>query len=94
MISLILNLYDIRSFKDDWFTKSFELVILKTTVSTTINSSNYSNQFFICSFVALKAHEGVDLWMADVTLLLAVNQVERCSVVPVWQFTDHPLEHL
>lgn len=73
VLSLIFDVDDISGLQNNRLADKFKFVILNGAISASIDSPNDCDEFSVTCIVAVKVQKGINLWMADVALSLAVN---------------------
>jgi hypothetical protein len=83
VLTLILNPLDVTHFQNYGLTDNAKFICVNCSIAATVDSSYDSNELFVASIKIIGVTEAIDLWMTNIALSLAVNDIECCFCAPI-----------
>ena len=94
MNTLVLYVLNIMHFNEYGLKSLYKFIKINLLVTTSFYPSNNCNKLWICGIKASMAKESIQAKEVDITLSLAVQEIESGSGVPVFLLMKFLFEHL
>mmetsp|Transcript_6825 Transcript_6825/g.11512 ORF Transcript_6825/g.11512 Transcript_6825/m.11512 type:complete len:389 (-) Transcript_6825:66-1232(-) len=93
ILALVLHVDDVLHLDVEGLDGELELVEIELAVAGAFNSADHCNELIIAGVDAVLREEAVEVEVADLSLLLAVNEVESGLHVPVRAAYERAFQH-